>query len=100
LASLLHAQGQLVLDEGAVTVVSDHGSSLLPIGITAVTGTFQRGDLVSCVDTTGKERARGLVNYASDEAAALIGKSSADIEAILGYRGEEEMIHRDNLVGG
>ena len=100
LASLLHAQGQLVLDEGAVTVVSDHGRSLLPIGITAVTGAFQRGDLVSCVDATGKERARGLVNYASDEAAALIGKSSADIEAILGYRGEEEMIHRDNLVGG
>ena len=100
LASLLHAQGQLVLDEGAVTVVSDHGSSLLPIGITAVTGAFKRGDLVSCVDATGKERARGLVNYASDEAAALIGKSSTDIEAILGYRGEEEMIHRDNLVGG
>ena len=100
LASLLHAKGQLVLDEGAVTVVSDHGRSLLPIGITAVTGAFQRGDLVSCVDATGKERARGLVNYASDEAAALIGKSSADIEAILGYRGEEEMIHRDNLVGG
>ena len=100
LASLLHAQGQLVLDEGAVTVVSDHGRSLLPIGITAVTGAFKRGDLVSCVDATGKERARGLVNYASDEAAALIGKSSADIEAILGYRGEEEMIHRDNLVGG
>ena len=100
LASLLHAQGQLVLDEGAVAVVSDHGRSLLPIGITAVTGAFQRGDLVSCVDATGKERARGLVNYASDEAAALIGKSSADIEAILGYRGEEEMIHRDNLVGG
>ena len=100
LASLLHAQGQLVLDEGAVTVVSDHGRSLLPIGITAVTGAFQRGDLVSCVDATGKERARGLVNYASDEAAALIGKSSADIEAILGYRGEDEMIHRDNLVGG
>ena len=100
LASLLHAQGQLVLDEGAVTVVSDHGRSLLPIGITAVTGAFQRGDLVSCVDATGKERARGLVNYASDEAAALIGKSSTDIEAILGYRGEEEMIHRDNLVGG
>ena len=100
LASLLHAQGQLVLDEGAVAVVSDHGRSLLPIGITAVTGAFQRGDLVSCVDATGKERARGLVNYASDEAAALIGKSSTDIEAILGYRGEEEMIHRDNLVGG
>ena len=100
LASLLHPQGQLVLDEGAATVLSEHGRSLLPIGITAVTGSFQRGDLVICVDATGKERARGLVNYASDEAAALIGKSSTDIEAILGYRGEEEMIHRDNLVGG
>jgi len=100
LASLLHAKGQLVLDDGAVRGVSEQGRSLLPIGITAVSGEFQRGDLVSCVDSTGRERARGLVNYTADEAAALIGKSSGQIEAILGYCGEEEMIHRDNLVRG
>jgi len=100
LASLLHAKGQLVLDDGAVRGVSEQGRSLLPIGITAVSGEFQRGDLVSCVDSTGRERARGLVNYTADEAAALIGKSSGQIEATLGYCGEEEMIHRDNLVRG
>lgn len=100
LASLLHAQGKLVLDDGAVRGVSDQGRSLLPIGVVSVSGDFQRGDLVSCVDSTGRERARGLVNYSSEEARALAGKSSADIESLLGYRGEEELIHRDNLVGG
>ena len=100
LASLLHAQGKLVLDDGAVSGVSDQGRSLLPIGVVSVSGDFQRGDLVSCVDSTGRERARSLVNYSSEEARALAGKSSADIESLLGYRGEEELIHRDNLVGG
>ena len=100
LASLLHAKGQLVLDDGAVRGVSEQGRSLLPIGITAVSGEFQRGDLVSCIDSAGRERARGLVNYTAEEAAALIGKSSDQIEATLGYCGDEEMIHRDNLVRG
>ena len=100
LASLLHAQGQLVLDEGAVKVVSEQGRSLLPIGITDVRGEFERGDLVSCVDAEGRERARGLVNYSSQEATALVGKASADIELVLGYRGDPEMVHRDNLVAG
>ena len=100
LASLLHAQGQLILDDGAVRGVVEQGRSLLPIGITAVTGRFERGDLVSCVDSQGRERARGLVNYGSSEAEALAGKASAQIEPILGYRGEDEMIHRDNLVAG
>ena len=100
LASLLHAQGKLVLDDGAVRGISDQGRSLLPIGVVSVSGDFQRGDLVSCVDSAGRERARGLVNYSSEEARALAGKSSADIELLLGYRGEEELIHRDNLVGG
>ena len=100
LASLLHAQGKLVLDDGAVRGVSDQGRSLLPIGVVSVSGDFQRGDLVSCIDSAGRERARGLVNYSSQEARALAGKGSADIESVLGYRGEEELIHRDNLVGG
>jgi glutamate 5-kinase len=88
-----------MLDDGAVKSVLEQGRSLLPIGIVEVSGEFQRGDLVSCVDSTGRERARGLVNYASNEAAVLKGKASADIERVLGYHGEEEMIHRDNLVG-
>ena len=100
LASLLHAQGKLVLDDGAVRGVSDQGRSLLPIGVVSVSGDFQRGDLVSCIDSAGRERARGLVNYSSEEARALAGKGSADIESVLGYRGEVELIHRDNLVGG
>ena len=99
LASLLHAQGSLMLDDGAVKGVSDQGRSLLPIGVVSVAGDFQRGDLVSCLDSAGRERARGLVNYSSEEAKALVGKASADIESVLGYRGEEELIHRDNLVG-
>ena len=98
LASLLHAQGQLFLDDGAVRGVVEQGRSLLPIGITAVSGEFERGDLVSCVDGRGRERARGLANYSSAEAHALMGKASAHIESTLGYCGEEEMIHRDNLV--
>ena len=78
--------------------IRDRGRSLLPIGITAVSGEFERGDLVSCVDGQGRERARGLANYSSVEAHALMGKASAQIEPTLGYCGEEEMIHRDNLV--
>lgn len=100
LASLLHAQGQLVLDGGAVKGIVEQGRSLLPIGITAVSGQFERGDLVSCIDSQGRERARGLVNYNSNEAQALVGKASVHIEPTLGYCGEEEMIHRDNLVAG
>jgi len=80
--------------------VIEQGRSLLPIGITDVSGQFERGDLVSCVDSDGRERVRGLVNYSSAEARALVGKASAQIEPTLGYRGEEEMIHRDNLVAG
>ena len=88
LASLLHAQGKLVLDDGAIRGVSEQGRSLLAIGITAVSGEFRRGDLVSCVDAEGRERARGLVNYSAEEATALIGKASADIESVLGYQGD------------
>jgi glutamate 5-kinase len=88
------------LDDGAVRGVIEQGRSLLPVGITAVSGQFERGDLVSCIDSRGSELARGLVNYSSEEAQVLVGKASAHIESTLGYRGEEEMIHRDNLVAG
>ena len=98
LASLLYPKGQLVLDAGAVKGVSQAGRSILPVGVTAVTGDFLRGDLVRCVDTAGEEIARGLSNYSAADAKKLLGRASADIEAILGFGGEEELIHRDNLI--
>jgi glutamate 5-kinase len=98
LASLQHARGTLLLDAGAVAVVTDQGRSLLPIGIVGVDGEFVRGDLVRCVDNNGREIARGLVNYPAAEARRLAGKASAAIESILGYGGPPEMIHRDNMV--
>ena len=98
LASLLYPKGQLVLDAGAVKGVAQAGRSLLPVGVTAVTGDFLRGDLVRCVDPTGEEIARGLSNYSAADAKKLLGRASGDIEAILGFGGEEELIHRDNLI--
>lgn len=98
LAGLMQTAGQLVIDEGAARVIRDSGRSLLPVGVKAVNGRFRRGDLVSCVDLQGREVARGLVNYNVDEALRVIGISSDRIEAVLGYRGEDELIHRDNLV--
>jgi glutamate 5-kinase len=86
------------LDEGAVRVLREFGKSLLPIGVIAVNGTFERGDLVACIDQEGVEIARGLVNYSKEEAYKLAGQPSTMIESILGYIDEPELIHRDNLV--
>ncbi len=98
LASHLKLSGELELDEGAVRVLLDSGKSLLPVGVTAVRGKFQRGALVACVDQKGATIARGLVNYDADEARQIISKPSSQILQILGYDGDHEMIHRDNLV--
>lgn len=98
LASLMHAKGALVLDAGAVAGVTQMGRSLLPIGVVSVQGEFERGDLVRCVDENGQEIARGLVNYRAAEARLLTRVTSREIEARLGYGGDVEMIHRDNLV--
>ncbi|MDH5183167.1 MAG: glutamate 5-kinase [Gammaproteobacteria bacterium] len=98
LAGHLQVRGQLQLDNGAVHVLSQQGKSLLAVGVKSVSGHFLRGEVVSCVDEGGMEIARGLVNYSADEAARIIGKSSEQIEAILGYIDEQELIHRDNLV--
>lgn len=98
LAGLMQISGRIVIDDGAVRVLRESGRSLLPVGATAVAGRFERGDLVSCCDALGQEVARGLVNYSSEEAAKIIGHSSARVEELLGYQGEEELIHRDNLV--
>jgi glutamate 5-kinase len=98
LAGLVRSSGTLVLDDGAVSVLSRLGRSLLPVGVQAVQGRFLRGDMVICVDGSGREVARGLVNYSAEEARKIIGHSSERIGELLGYQGEPELIHRDNLV--
>lgn len=98
LAGQLKAKGSLRIDAGAVKVLQDSGRSLLPVGVIACEGRFERGDVVSCVDEHGQEIARGLVNYDSKEVSLLLRCSSDKIESLLGYAGEEEVIHRDNLV--
>ena len=98
LAGHLKVSGQLVLDEGASNVLLGSGRSLLPVGVTSVTGNFIRGEMVSCISHEGKEIARGLVNYNAIEAAKICGKSSTEVEQTLGYIDEDELIHRDNLV--
>ncbi len=98
LADHLQLAGKLSLDAGAVKVLRLQGKSLLAIGVTAVEGHFERGEVVACCDADGQEIARGLVNYSSAEALRIMGKPSADIEKILGYVEASELIHRDNLV--
>ena len=94
----LPALGVLHLDPGAARVVREHGRSVLAVGVEAVSGKFTRGDVVSCVDESGIELGRGLINYSSEEAEVLRGQPSSEIETILGYIGDDELIHRDNLV--
>ncbi len=96
--SHLQMQGTLVIDAGAERVLCEAGRSLLAVGIKRVEGRFQRGDLVSLVSESGSEIARGLVNYAVEDMQKIIGKGSEQIESLLGYIDEEEMVHRDNLV--
>ena len=98
MADHLQLRGAVTVDEGAATKVRTEGKSLLPIGMTAVEGDFSRGDVIAVRDPSGQEIARGLANYASAEARLLCRKSSAEIEKLLGYVAEPEMIHRTNLV--
>lgn len=98
LAAQMRVSGTLTLDDGAVKVLSAAGKSLLPVGVRKVEGDFVRGELVSCVDASGQEIARGLSNYNIDETRRIIGQSSEQIGEILGYVGEPELIHRNNLV--
>ena len=98
LAGQLTLKGRLTLDAGAVEVLQNSGRSLLAVGIQSAQGQFSRGDVVACVDATGLEIARGLVNYDAHEIDKLKGHSSDNIEHLLGYVREEEVIHRDNLV--
>ena len=98
LAGHVKTSGRLHLDAGAERALVQGGKSLLPVGVTAVDGVFDRGEVVSCLDSTGREIARGLVNYPSAEAQKIARKPTADIESLLGYIAEPELIHRDNLV--
>lgn len=97
LADHLQLSGRLVLDAGAVNALQD-GRSLLPIGVVSVAGEFERGAAVACMSSAGKEVARGLINYGSSDARRIARRASQDIEEILGYIDEPEMIHRDNLI--
>ena len=98
LADHLTVTGRLHLDAGAVRALARDGKSLLPIGVVQVSGAFQRGELVACLEPSGAEVARGLVNYSADETRRIMRRPSGEIEAILGYVDEPELIHRDNMV--
>jgi glutamate 5-kinase len=98
MADHLQLRGAVTVDEGAAARLRSDGKSLLPIGMTAVDGDFARGDVIAVRDAAGHEIARGLANYASAEARLLCRKPSAEIEKLLGYMAEPEMIHRTNLV--
>ena len=97
LAGVLEVRGELRLDEGAANALRD-GSSLLPVGVVQVIGNFRRGDVVTLVDGSGRELGRGLAEYSDEEATALAGCRSENIEERLGYRGRSVMVHRDDLV--
>ncbi len=94
----LQTHGKITLDEGAVKALTVEGKSLLPIGVTNTTGNFERGEVVNCIDLEGREIARGLVNYSAMETQKILRCPSSEIESILGYVDELELIHRNNLV--
>lgn len=98
LSGHMQTRGSLQLDDGAVQALINRGVSLLPVGIAAVQGEFTRGEVVACLNPAGVEIARGLINYSSSEAQLIAGRSTSEIESLLGYKDDDELIHRDNLV--
>ncbi|WP_409523609.1 glutamate 5-kinase [Nitrincola sp. MINF-07-Sa-05] len=98
IAGQLQARGAVVIDAGAVTALTRSGRSLLPAGVRSVSGDFSRGEMVMVVDESGRLIARGLTNYGVEDASRIVGRSSREIESILGFMGEEELVHRDNMV--
>ena len=97
IAGSVAASGAMIIDEGAIEALS-RGKSLLPAGVTGVDGSFERGDLVVVRNSSGRDLGRGLVAYSAADARRIAGHKSREIEALLGYRGRDEMIHRDDLV--
>ncbi len=98
LAGQLQAKGAVTLDAGAVRVLRESGRSLLPVGVLRCEGDYARGDLVRCLAEDGREIARGLINYSAAETRRIAGLGSDRIPEVLGYGGDAELIHRDNLV--
>jgi glutamate 5-kinase len=98
LAGQLQVKGRLTLDAGAVDMLKNEGKSLLAVGVISVSGHFERGELISCVDEDGLEIARGLINYGHADTHLIAGKNSSEFEITLGYFDDSELIHRDNLV--
>jgi len=97
IAGTLRPAGAVSIDPGAQRALLE-GRSLLPAGVIAARGRFERGDTVSVLAADGTEIARGIVAYSDVDAAKIMGRRSSDIESILGFRGRDEMIHRDDLV--
>jgi glutamate 5-kinase len=97
IAGTLRPAGAISVDEGAVRALMQ-GKSLLPAGVTRTVGRFDRGDTVSIVGPDGVEVARGICAYSDGDAARIMGRRSADIERLLGFRGRDEIVHRDDLV--
>lgn len=98
MADHLRLRGRLILDAGATKALLEEGKSLLPIGVKEVQGEFETGDVVACIDPTGKECARGLVNYSASDTRRIMGQPSTKIADILGSVAETELMHRDNLI--
>ena len=98
MADHLQTAGRVVLDDGAVKKVTGEGKSLLPIGVVEVRGEFGRGAVITCVSAGGTAIARGISNYTSSETRRIMRRPSSEIQAILGFVEEPELIHRDNLV--
>ena len=98
MADHLRLRGKLILDAGATKALLEEGKSLLPIGVKEVQGEFETGDVVACIDPTGKECARGLVNYSASDTRRIMGQPSSKIADILGSVAETELMHRDNLI--
>ncbi len=98
LAGQLRISGKVHLDHGAGNALLQNGGSLLPVGVTKVEGDFKRGDLIACLSANSQEIARGLVNYDAQEANSIKGCRTSQIEQVLGYVRDHELIHRDNMV--
>ena len=98
IADHLQLAGSVVVDAGAATRLAEGKVSLLPVGMTGVSGDFSRGDVIAIFDAQGVEIARGLANYAAAEARLICRKTSSEFEALLGYTAEAEMVHKDNMV--
>jgi glutamate 5-kinase len=98
IAYTLRSRGRMLVDAGAAKVLRQQGRSLLPSGIIAVEGDFERGACVRVCTSDGIEIGRGIADYSSRECLKIIGRHSSEVETILGYRYGDEVIHRDNLV--